>query len=333
MPAPPLVIARTPLRISFLGGGSDYPEYFTRRGGRVLAAAIDRHTLVTVGRLAPSFGYAYKVGYSRTEEVQEIDEIEHPVVRACLGTLDVPPGIHVQYVGELPAGAGLGASSSFTVGLLHALHVLRGDEVDAVALAEQAVRIEREQLGETVGVQDPFTCALGGLRHLEITTAGRVTAELLPVSPERLAALCSQLMLCYTGRRREARRSLGMRAVEMSNGRLDTPLARLVELSDEGRRVLLGDGDLRPFGELLHEAWQIKRRLAPGITADGIDGHYARARAAGAVGGKLLGGGGGGFFLLCAPPDKQDAIAAALPWSIESFSFEKAGTTLVAVER
>ena len=111
MPAPPLVIARTPLRISFLGGGSDYPEYFTRRGGRVLAAAIDRHTLVTVGRLAPSFGYAYKVGYSRTEEVQEIDEIEHPVVRACLGTLDVPPGIHVQYVGELPAGAGLGAVS------------------------------------------------------------------------------------------------------------------------------------------------------------------------------------------------------------------------------
>jgi D-glycero-alpha-D-manno-heptose-7-phosphate kinase len=308
-----MIVSRTPVRVSFLGGGTDYPEQFQKYGGQVLGVAINKYSYITVNQLAPLFDYSIRVSYSRTELVSAVEEIRHPAVRECLRLLKIDGGVEIHYVGDLPARTGLGSSSSFTVALLHALHAFKGELASHAQLAEEAVHVEREMIGERVGVQDQYTCAHGGLVHLQIDRDGRISVGRVPMFHERFADLRAHLMLFYTGIRRDAHEVLDEQLDRTRRGALVRELSRLGDLAAEGVEVLAGRGPLARFGELLDAAWQIKRQLSSKVTSIAIDSFYTRARAAGAIGGKLLGAGGGGFLLLFAAPERQDAILATLP--------------------
>jgi D-glycero-alpha-D-manno-heptose-7-phosphate kinase len=325
-----VIVTRTPVRVSFLGGGTDYPDYFRRHGGQTLGVAIDRYSYITVNRLAGLFDYTIRVSYSRMELATRLEDVQHPAVRECLRFLKIDGGVEIHYVGDLPARTGLGSSSSFTVALLHALHTFEGSMASQQQLAEEACHVEHEMIRERVGVQDQYTCAFGGLVHLRMAKDGRVTIERVPLPAERLAALQAHLMLLYTGIRRDAHAVLEEQLDRTRSGAIAQDLSQLGALVDEGVETLSGSGPIERFGELLDSAWQIKRQLSSKITSDAIDGYYARARAAGAVGGKLLGAGGGGFLLLFVPPARQAAVASALAELPRvSFGFDHEGSRIL----
>lgn len=328
-----MIITKTPVRISFLGGGTDYPEHFRQHGGQVLGASIDKYSYLTVNRLASLFDYSIRVGYSRTELTNTLDELVHPSVRECLRFLDLESGIEIHYVGDLPARTGLGSSSSFTVGLLHALHAFKGEHVNRRQLAEEAVHVEQEMIRERVGVQDQYLCAHGGLLHLRFGQDGTVSSSPVPLRPERLSKLQGHLMLLYTGVSRNAHELLDEQLARTKDGEISAELGRLSELVEQGLEVLVGDQPLAVFGELLHTAWEIKRGLSRKITNETIDGYYARARSAGAIGGKLLGAGGGGFLLLFVKPEDQGEVERTLPELARvRFGLEHSGSTLLFYE-
>jgi D-glycero-alpha-D-manno-heptose-7-phosphate kinase len=325
-----VIITRTPVRISFLGGGTDYPDHFRRHGGGTLGVAIDRFSYLTVSRVQPFFEYSIRVSYSRTELCSSVDEIQHPAVRECLRFMGIENGIEIHYLGDLPARTGLGSSSSFTVGLLHALHALEGRDVGPEELARQAVHVEQDLIQERVGVQDQYTCAVGGMVHLDLRRDGTVRVVPVEITPERTRALQSTLLLFYTGVSRHAHAILEPQIEDTRAGKLDRQLGDMGALVAQGLDVLAGNGPVLEFGELLHAAWQIKKGLSSSISTPLIDDLYGRARGAGVVGGKILGAGGGGFLLLCADPDKHAAIERALaPHPRVLFSFEPRGTSVV----
>jgi D-glycero-alpha-D-manno-heptose-7-phosphate kinase len=324
-----LIITRTPVRVSFLGGGTDYPEHFRRHGGQTLGAAIDKYSYITVNAIAPLFDYSIRVGYSRTELVREVAEIEHPAVRECLRFLDLGGGLEINYVGDLPARTGLGSSSSFTVGLLHALHALKGQFVGRSQLAEEAVHVEREMIRERVGVQDQYTCAYGGLVHLRFSSEGAISVSPVPLPRGRLADLQAHLMLVYTGLTRHSQAILEEQLQRTSDGSVTGELNGLAALVEQGLEVLTTDRPIACFGELLHAAWMTKRKLSSRITTSGIDERYALARRAGAIGGKLLGAGGGGFLLLLVPPERQDQVERELTLPRVRFAFDHGGSSLL----
>jgi D-glycero-alpha-D-manno-heptose-7-phosphate kinase len=307
-----MIITRTPVRISLLGGGTDYPAHFRYHGGQTLGVAIDKYSYVTVSHLARLFDYSIRVSYSRTELVNGIDEIQHPAVRECLRFLKLDRGIEINYMGDLPARTGLGTSSSFTVGLLHALHAFKGELVSSRDLAAEAVYVEQEMIQERVGVQDQYTCAHGGLVHLQFGCDGGVRVTPTPLTHKRLAELQQHLMLFYTGVRRYAHEVLDEQLECTRKGMISRDLHCLSGLVDEGLQVLSGPQPITWFGDILHTAWMIKRQLSSKISSPLIDAYYERALKAGAIGGKLLGAGGGGFLLVFAKPQHQPAIAAAL---------------------
>lgn len=326
-----MFITRTPLRISFFGGGTDYPDHFRKAGGQTLGVAISQYSFIVVKRLADLFDHRIRVGYSRTELVRDREEIRHPAVRECLRYLNLNAGLEVDYIGDLPARTGLGSSSSFTVGLLHALYAFKGEMVSKARLAAEAVHVEQDLLHERVGVQDQHICACGGLVHVCCPVDGDVRAEPVPVSPERWAALQSHLLLMYTGIQRHAHEVLEEQLERTRNGALSDELERMRTLVDDGIRVLTNHREpISCFGELLNVAWTTKRALSPRISSEQIDRWYDRARREGAIGGKLLGAGGGGFLLLLAPPDRHERVVAALPdLRRVPFEFDRMGSTLI----
>ncbi len=326
-----MIITQTPLRISFFGGGTDYPEYFHQHGGATLGASIDKYTYITVNRLTPFFDYRIRVSYSRTELCRRIDEIQHPSVRECLRFMGIEHGIEIGVVTDLPARTGLGSSSSFTVGLLHALHALKGELVTPQQLAHEAVHVEREMIRERVGLQDQYTCAVGGLVYLVFSPNGRVDVRRLPVDPTRLQALQERLLIFYTGQQRDASEVLQQQIERTRSGEIRSSLAQLTGLVDDALRFIAQPQEpLARFGELLHAGWLIKRGLSDAISNPAIDGAYARARTAGAVGGKLLGAGGGGFLLLYVEPERHSAVRAALADLREvDCQFEHQGSRLI----
>lgn len=313
-----------------MGGGTDYPDYFLQHGGQTLGAAIDKYSYIVVNSLANLFDYKIRVSYSRTELVNEVNEIEHPAVRGCMQFLGIDGNLEVHYVGDLPARTGLGSSSSFTVGLLHALRATRGELVSAQQLASDAVYVEQQLLGERVGVQDQYTCAYGGLLHLQFSRGGSVTALPIPISRQRLSELQSHLMLFYTGISRHAHQVLEEQIERTRDGTVSKELSYLSELVDQGIDVLMNGHPMAAFGELLHTSWITKRQLSSKISNPRIDKWYEIARGAGAVGGKLLGAGGGGFLLLIADPMDQPAVERSLhDLPRVSFGFDQAGSSLV----
>ena len=307
-----MIITRTPLRISFFGGGTDYPDYFRQHGGQTLGVAISKYSYIILKDLAPLFKYTSCISYRKTELVKEVVDIQHPSVRECLRFFGINGNIEVHYIGDLPAKSGLGSSSSFTVGLLHALNVYCGKYPSLMSLASKAVHVEREMIKERVGLQDQYTCALGGLVHLQYASNDSVTATRVRLSPNRLKELETHLMLFYTGIERYAHDVLEEQMEKTQAGTIKNDLDQLSAQVDQGLEVLLGSGPIAEFGSILHDAWTIKRQLSSKISNRTIDEAYERARIAGAIGGKLLGAGGGGFLLFFANPLQQPAIEQAL---------------------
>lgn len=325
-----MIITQTPVRISFLGGGTDYPEYFRRHGGATLVATINKYTLVTVHGITQFADHALRIHYSQVESVATLDEIRHPSARECLRFLDVRDGVEIHYLSNLPARTGLGSSASATVGLLHALHGFKGEMVTREQLAAEAVHVERELIKEHVGCQDQYACSFGGLLHLEFCADGSVKVAPATLPRSRLKLLEERLMLFYTGAQRRAHELLGEQVQRTAKREIDGELACMRQLVRQGLDVLSGEGDLGSFGELLHEGWTLKRSFSSKITTPWIDEIYERARGAGAVGGKLLGAGGGGFLLLYVEPPQREAVRRVVPELREApFAFEQTGSTII----
>jgi len=326
-----MIICRTPFRISFFGGGTDYPSWYRRHGGAVLAATIDKYCYLTCRYLPPFFEHRLRIVYRKIETCTTLDEIGHPAVREALRFLNVDRGIELHHDGDLPARSGMGSSSAFTVGLLHALHALRGEMPSKRQLAKESIHIEQEVLRETVGSQDQIMAAYGGLRHVRFFPNGEITSNPLVLRPERVAELKAHLMLFYTGISRTAA-DVAASYVQGIESR-HRQMRIMKELVDESIEVLAGGQDLGAFGELLHEGWQAKRSLSPVVSNAEVDELYERARSAGALGGKLTGAGGGGFLLLFVPPENQGAVLEAFEDRIHvPFAFEPAGSQIIFYE-
>ena len=278
-----MIISMTPLRVSFLGGGTDYPEHFCEHGGATLGGSINKYSYITVNPLAEFFDHRIRVSYSKTELCRKIDEIEHPSVRECLRFTEIDHGIEITVVNDLPARTGLGSSSSFTVGLLHALHAFKGELVSREQLAEEAVHVEREMIKERVGLQDQYLCGYGGLLHLEFSGKGQVTITPVTIPEERRRALQERLMMFYTGLQRPAHHVLEQQIERTKAGVITPGLLQLYDLVKQGIEVLCSGRDLACFGEVLHCGWQLKQQFSETISNSLIDDAYARARKAGGI--------------------------------------------------
>jgi len=305
-----MIISRTPFRISFFGGGTDFPEYFQLQGGAVLSTAIHKFTYVTASRF-PSrlFDYSIRLSYRSVELAKSVAEIQHRVFRACLETCGLERDIELHTVADLPSFTGLGTSSAFTVALLQSLHAFKGEYIKPLDLARQAIHVERNLLKENVGCQDQVSAAVGGFNVIEFRGDCDITVNRLSLKAARLAELESHLYLVFTRIQRSASQMEGKKLVRF--GEMQDTLHAMRKMVDEGREILLSGGSLIPFGELLHQAWVAKRSLEATVTNPQIEELYDRGLAAGALGGKLLGAGGGGFFLFFVPPEKSPAFLLA----------------------
>ncbi|MFA4872401.1 MAG: kinase [Patescibacteria group bacterium] len=322
-----MVITRTPYRISFFGGGTDHPKWFLMHGGAVISTSIDKYCYVSCRNLPPFFEHKHRIVYSHIETANDTDEIQHPVVRECIKFLGHDEGLEVHHDGDLPARSGIGTSSSFTVGLLHALHVLNGRTIDKKTLAAQAIEVEQQRIRETVGSQDQIAAAYGGFNHITFHPDGEITVSPLEVSPEVSAELQCHLMLFFTGFTRMA--SLIEKSKIDNFSKREKELSHLMQLVNEARHILK-TGAIQEFGGLLHENWRLKQSLAEGVTNEVIDSIYEDALHAGARGGKILGAGGGGFLLLFVPPSSQPMVRERLRRLLEiPFKFETEGSTVI----
>ena len=319
-----MVVTRTPLRVSLFGGGTDLPDYYRAYGGRVLSLTIDKFVDVVV---RVRWDRDIVVGHSR-ERVDAVDEITHSRTRESLRVAGLSGGLEIVSLSDAPSeGSGLGASSSFTVGLLHGLHAIAGQHADRARLAELACEVELGRLGEPIGKQDQYAAAMGGCQEYRFHEDDSVTTEALPLSPTAREELTRHALMFHTGRTRRTADVLSDQRARIAETKAH--LHALRELVPPGRERLMA-GDIAAVGELLHEAWQRKKCLSPKIGFDGIDHWYLAARGAGAHGGKLLGAGGGGFLFFLAPPNRHDAIRAGLADLREMpVRFTSAGTHLL----
>lgn len=308
---PSLVISRTPLRISFTGGGTDLAAYYERDHGAVLSTAIDKYIWVTVKRHSEIFDEPIRLSYSRTEQVNTVDELRNDIARESLRFMEIEPPIYISTVGDLPASTGLGGSSSFAVGLLNALHAFRGERVSASQLAEEACHIEIDVLGQPIGKQDQYAAAFGGLNLFSFRPGGAVMVEPQRVPDQMMSTLFDDVMLFWTGHQRDSESVLTEQKANTERRLADLDAMR--EQSYELRAMLQrGDRSASDVGRLLDRGWQLKRGLASGVTSSQIDDWYARARQGGALGGKLCGAGGGGFLMFLVEPPCQDSVRTAL---------------------
>jgi D-glycero-alpha-D-manno-heptose-7-phosphate kinase len=324
-----LIVTRTPLRVSFVGGGTDLPAFYEEEWGAVLSMAINRYVYVSVKRHSELFFEPIRVTYSKSEEVDRIDQLENRIARECLRFLDIEPPIYISTVGDVPASTGLGGSSAFAVGLLNALHAYRGERVSAGQLAEEASHVEIEVLGEPIGKQDQYAAAYGGLNLFCFKPSGGVTVEQVNLNNGRLRELLHGLLMFWTGHQRDAS---GVLAEQQQKTSVNVETLRLMRGQARALHETLGNGttDFDGFGRVLHEGWMLKRGLASSITTGQIDRWYEKALAAGAIGGKLCGAGGGGFLMFVAPLDRHPAVRDALSDLIElPVGYESQGSQIV----
>lgn len=322
-----MIISRTPLRISFVGGGSDVRAFYQHGVGAVVSAAIDKCVYVLVN---PRFDAKIRVSYSGHEMVDSVDEIRHAIIREALTLTGITQGIEVAYVSDVPLrNTGLGSSSALAVGVLNALHAYRGERVGSEQLAAEACAIEIERLGAPIGKQDQYAAACGGLNHIRFYPDERVEVRPIAIDQKTREDFERHLLLFYTGMETESHAVL---EEQQSRTDVNRPmLEKLVALADEASVALVREG-AASLGAMLAENWELKRRLASRISNDRIDRYYAAARSAGASGGKLLGAGGGGFLLIHCAPEKQDAVRSALTDLREvPFRFTDSGSAIVSV--
>ena len=298
-----MIIARTPVRISLGGGGTDLASYYCKYGGFLIAAAIDKYIFITVNR---RFEDSIRVSYSKTEIVDKVEEIQHPIVREALKLLGYDGSLEITTIADVPANTGLGTSSSFTVGLLNTLHTYKRESITAKALAEEACRIEIDILGEPVGKQDQYMAAFGGITCLTFAKNGEVTVTPLNISPDIIEELERHIMLFYTGIRRNSADVLSGQnnASQRDDKKVIENLHKIKEIGEEAK-IALESGNVHRFGELLHTHWQSKKNLSHKVSRPEIDRWYALARQNGALGGKIMGAGGGGFFMFYVEGNKS----------------------------
>ncbi|WP_209318693.1 GHMP family kinase ATP-binding protein [Falsiroseomonas selenitidurans] len=327
-----MTVSRTPLRVSFFGGGTDYPEYFARARGAVLGMAINQYVYVAALRLTNILDYRYRISYSKMEQVAALDAIEHPVVRETLRDHGYTAPLDISIMADLPARSGLGSSSSFTVGFVNLLFELQGRRATKMDLAREAVRVERDLLGENVGVQDQHHAAFGGLNRFDFE-GGRTRISPVQMTAPCQEALTGSLFLVYTGVTRFASATLDEQMAKTKSGASDKDLSHLLALVDQSHSVLEGQDPARlltEFGAMLHEGWETKKRLSSKVSNPQIDALYDRARAAGALGGKLCGAGAGGFLLMLVPPERQAGFRAGLgETSIIPIGLDTMGATIL----
>ena len=324
-----MIITRTPLRISFFGGGTDFPEYFSEHGGAVLGTSIDKYIYHTVSHL-PSWLFDHKIrfSYRKVELVRELEDLEHKPFKEILRHCGVTQDLEVNLASDLPSFSGLGSSSSFTVGLIKGLHALRGRCIGNEQLAREAIHVERDVLAETVGLQDQVFAAYGGFNLVRFHGRSSFNVERIALAEARMAALNGSLMLFFTGLTRQAQ-DVEKRKLEKI-GANQAALKTMLSLVDRAYSALTSNDSLDGFGSLLHETWMEKRKLDSSVSAPEIDAIYSTGLQAGALGGKLLGAGGGGFMLFYVPAAKRDAVRSALRSYHEvPFNINAAGSTVV----
>ena len=325
-----MIITRTPFRISFFGGGTDYPAWYQEHGGVVLATSIDKYCHISCRYLPPFFEHKHRIVYSIIENVQRVDEIKHPAVRAILDWAGCDDqGLEVHHDGDLPARSGLGSSSSFTVGLIHALSALRGKYITKDDLAAQAIHMEQHIIKENVGSQDQVTAAFGGFNRIDFKTNDTFQVSPIILTKDRLHEFQSHLMLCFTGFSRIAS-EIAKSKIENFKSR-GSELNRMTEMVDEAIQVLQNTKTpIEEVGRLLHQSWLCKRNLSDKVSTPEIDHLYEEAMRAGAIGGKILGAGGGGFLLLFVRPELQSNVRERLKHLIHvPFEFENSGSRVV----
>ena len=322
-----MIISRTPFRVSFFGGGTDYNGWFHDHNGAVLATTIDKYCYITCRYLPPFFDHKSRIIYSKMEHIRNVDEIDHPSVREVLRFLNIHEGVEIHHDGDLPARTGLGSSSSFTVGLLNGLYALKGQMVTKEKLALEAIHVEQEMIKENVGCQDQMLAAHGGFNLIEFGGTNHLRVQPVTITTEKMNLLQDHLMLFFTGFSRTAS-SIAKSQIE-NIPQKKAELSRMHEMVYEAIDVLNGK-DLLKFGQLLDESWKLKRTLSDKISSEYIDHLYSTAIKAGAVGGKLLGAGGGGFVLFFVEPSKKEKVRQSLKDLLEvPFKFENLGSQII----
>ncbi len=327
-----MIISRTPFRMSLFGGGTDYPDWYLENGGMVLGATIDKYCYLSVRYLPPFFEHKHRVVWSEIELVNNIDEIRHPAVKAILEEMKFIRGLEISYNADLPARSGLGSSSAFTVGLINALTALRGKMISKKALAQDAIRIEQEVIGEAVGSQDQIWAAYGGLNKIEFQKDGKFSISPIIMGEKNYLSLESSLILFFTGFSRVAPLIAQKKIDNFKNK--EEELNMLSTLASSAASSLQDKNyDIKKIGELIHEAWILKRELAEGVTTKEIDEIYKEGLLAGALGGKILGAGGGGFILFVVPPENQANLQKRLSKLVHvKFNFDSVGSNIVVFE-
>ncbi len=326
-----MIITRTPFRISFLGGGTDYPQWYKKNGGAVLSTTIDKYCYLSCRYLPPFFEHKYRIVYSKIEDCLNVEDIKHPVVRVLLNQMKIQDGIELHHDGDLPARSGMGSSSAFSVGLINVLSALNEKMISKRELAQQAIHLEQELLKENVGSQDQISAAYGGLNLIQFLQNGDFTVQSVILPQERMQELENHCLLLYTGIKRIASQVAGQYVSTLKDK--ENYLKNLHELVFRGLDVLHQGKSMAEFGELLNEAWVSKRSINACITTSLIDEAYEEALKNGAYGGKLLGAGGGGFLLVFAPPEKHQRIKTVLSNLLHvPFQFEKEGSKVLFYE-
>lgn len=323
-----MIITKTPFRISFFGGGTDYPVWFKQHGGAVLSTTINKYCYISCRPLPPFFEHKTRVIWSLIENVKDHEEIKHPAVRGILKYLGINEGLEIHHDADLPARTGMGTSSSFTVGLLHALAALKGQLITKNDLAKTAIHIEQNVLKENVGCQDQIATAIGGFNKIEFETSGDYTLQPITVSEERLNEFKSHLMLIFTGFSRNAS-EIAAEQIKATSQKIKE-LRAMQSMVDEAVKILHSQRNIADFGKLLDESWQLKRSLTKKVSNARIDEIYETAKKTGAIGGKLLGAGGGGFLLLFVKPESRDAVRHRFTNLLEvPFDFENSGSQII----
>lgn len=322
-----MIISRTPFRISFFGGGTDYPAWFHENGGAVLSTTIDKYCYISCRKLPPFFEYKHRIVYSKFEQVNETDEIFHPSVRETFKFANVTDGLEIHHDGDLPARSGIGSSSSFTVGLLNALYALQGKMVSKRKLAIDAIHIEQEMIKENVGSQDQIIAAFGGFNKIEFSNEHHFEISPVTIGQSRLQELENHLMLFFSGFTRIASKIAQDQVAKIKDNTQELKTMR--SMVEEAIHILNGNGDIADFGKLLHESWQLKKNLSDKVSNSHIDHVYEMACKAGAIGGKILGAGGGGFALFFVKPEDREKLKEALNFLLHvPFGFDASGSRI-----
>ncbi len=324
-----MIMAKAPFRVSFAGGGSDLKSFYEKDYGAVVSTTIDKYMYIMIH---PYFHNKIRIKYSKLEDVANIEEIKHPIVRECLKHLRLEKGVEIASIADVPAGTGLGSSGTFTVCLLQVLYTYKGKLVTKERLACEASKIEIDILKEPIGKQDQYAASYGGLNYIRFNPNGTVWVEPLAIKPEKKRVLERNLLMFYLGDVRRAAQILSGQKENMQHKEKYENVKKMVKLAED-LRVSLGNGKIKKVGEILHEGWLLKRSLSPNITNPIIDEYYERAIKAGALGGKLLGAGGGGFFLFYCEPKYQNKVRNALDLKELKFKFDNEGSKIIHIDQ